>query len=90
MLTMKIKITGRVQGVFFRQSAQEKAINLGIKGTVRNCEDDSVEIIATGTKEQLGKLIQWCKVGPPKADVIDVTTQELSLQEFRNFSIVRY
>jgi acylphosphatase len=87
---MKIKITGRVQGVFFRQSAQEKAINLGIKGTVRNCEDDSVEIIATGTKEQLGKLIQWCKVGPPKADVIDVTTQELSLQEFRNFSIVRY
>jgi acylphosphatase len=90
MLTMKIKITGRVQGVFFRQSAQEKAINLGVKGTVRNCEDDSVEIVATGTKEQLDKLIQWCRVGPPRADVTDVTTQELSLQEFRNFSIVRY
>lgn len=90
MLTMKIKITGRVQGVFFRQSAREKAISLGIKGTVRNCEDDSVEIIATGTKEQLDKLIQWCRVGPPRAEVTDVTSQELSLQEFRNFSIVRY
>jgi len=87
---MKIKITGRVQGVFFRQSAREKAISLGIKGTVRNCEDDSVEIIATGTKEQLDKLIQWCRVGPPRAEVTDVTSQELSLQEFRNFSIVRY
>jgi acylphosphatase len=87
---MKIKITGRVQGVFFRQSAREKAFNLGIMGTVRNCEDDSVEIIATGTKEQLDKLIQWCRVGPPRAEVTDVTSQELSLQEFRNFSIVRY
>lgn len=90
MLTMKIKITGQVQGVFFRQSAREKAIDLGIKGTVRNCEDDSVEIIATGTKEQLDKLIQWCRMGPPRAEVTDVTSQELSLQEFRNFSIIRF
>ena len=79
-----------MQGVFFRQSTQEKANQLGIKGTVKNCEDDNVEIIATGTKEQLDKLAAWCWEGPPKATVINVTTQELSLQQFYNFSIIRY
>ncbi len=90
MQTIQIKISGRVQGVFFRQSAKEKADSLGIKGTVRNCEDDSVEIIATGTKEQLDELGEWCWKGPARAIVTDVNTQELSLQEFKNFSIIRY
>ena len=90
MQTIRIKVEGRVQGVFFRQSTQEKANQLGIKGTVKNCDDDSVEIIATGTKEQLDKLVAWCREGPPKANVINVTTQELSLQQFYNFSIIRY
>jgi acylphosphatase len=89
MQTFRIEIEGQVQGVFYRQSTQEKALKLGIKGTVRNCEDDSVEIIATGTKEQLEKLISWCWKGPPKATVTNVTTQELSLQLFNNFSIIR-
>jgi acylphosphatase len=90
MQTMRIKVEGRVQGVFFRQSTQEKATQLGIKGTVKNCDDDSVEIIATGTKDQIDKLVAWCREGPPKANVINVTTQELSLQQFYNFSIIRY
>ena len=89
MQTIRINITGRVQGVFFRQSTQEKAIHLGIKGTVRNCEDDSVEIIATGEREQLDKLIAWCREGPPRAKVDNVKTQELSLQQFNHFSIIR-
>ena len=90
MKTIKIKVEGQVQGVFFRQTTQEKARELGLKGTVKNCDDDSVEIIATGTKEQLDKLINWCREGPPRATVTNVTTQELSLQTFYNFSIIRY
>jgi len=90
MQTIKIRVEGQVQGVFFRQSTMEKANQLGIKGTVKNCEDDSVEIVATGTKEQLDKLIAWCWKGPPKASVTNVTTQDLSLQQFYNFSIIRY
>jgi acylphosphatase len=90
MQTIKIKVEGRVQGVFFRQSTQEKARDLGIKGTVKNCDDDSVEVVATGMKEQLDRLVEWCWEGPPKAKVINVTTQELSLQQFYNFSIIRY
>jgi len=90
MQTIRIKIEGNVQGVFYRQSAQEKALALGIKGTVKNCDDDSVEIIATGMKEHLDKLIQWCWEGPPRAVVTNVTTQELPLQQFSYFSIVRF
>jgi acylphosphatase len=90
MQTIKIRVEGTVQGVFFRQSTQEKANQLGVKGTVKNCDDDSVEIIATGTNEQLDKLVTWCWEGPPRAIVINVTTQELSLQPFNNFSIIRY
>jgi len=90
MKTIKIKVEGQVQGVFSRQTTQEKARELGLKGTVKNCDDDSVEIIATGTKEQLDKLITWCREGPPRATVTNVTTQELSLQTFYNFSIIRY
>ena len=90
MQTIKIKVEGDVQGVFFRQSAQEKATELGIKGTVKNCNDDSVEIVATGSKEQLDKLVAWCWEGPPRAAVRNVITQDLSLQQFYNFSIIRY
>ena len=90
MQTIRVKIEGQVQGVFFRQSTQEKARELGIKGSVKHCDDASVEIIATGTKEQLDKLVAWCWEGPPKAKVINVGTQELSLQQFYNFSIIRY
>jgi acylphosphatase len=90
MNTIRIKIEGRVQGVFYRQSAQEKAMSLDIKGTVKNCEDDTVEIIATGAKKQLDELVRWCWQGPPRAKVTNVTTQELSLQQFNYFSILRY
>ena len=90
MKTIKIKVEGQVQGVFFSQTTQEKARELGLKGTVKNCDDDSVEIIATGTKEQLDRLVTWCRGGPPRATVTNVTTQELSLQQFYNFSIIRY
>lgn len=89
MQTIRINITGKVQGVFYRQSTKEKADALGIKGTVRNCKDESVEIIATGTKEQLNALVEWCRKGPPRAIVMDVSSQELSLQAFGNFSIIR-
>ena len=88
--TIEINVSGRVQGVFYRQSTKEKAVELGIKGKVMNLDNGNVKIIATGTKEQLNKLIDWCKTGPPKARVTHVDVRELSLQSFENFSIVRF
>jgi len=89
MKTLRIKVSGRVHGVFFRQSTQEKALELDLKGTVRNCEDDTVEIIATGKEDQLAELINWCHKGPSRAQVTGVSTQELSLRQFNSFFIIR-
>ncbi|HVT86054.1 MAG TPA: acylphosphatase [Chitinophagaceae bacterium] len=88
--TISIIVSGRVQGVFFRQSAKEVAQRLNISGEVRNLNDGDVEIIATGTKEQLEDLIEWCKQGPPRAAVTEVKFKSLPLQEFVHFTIKRF
>lgn len=87
--TVSIIITGKVQGVFYRQSTKELATVLGVRGEVKNMPDDSVHIVATGTDEQIERLITWCKQGPPKAKVTNVATEELPLKTFDKFSVVR-
>ena len=88
-LTKRLIISGKVQGVFYRQTAMEKAREFGIRGTVRNLDDGNVEIIATGTKEQLEKMTAWCHEGPPRAKVDNVRVEELPLQQFDRFSVIR-
>ncbi len=66
---VEIIVTGMVQGVFFRVSTREVAQKLGVRGTVRNLSDGSVEIIAEGKEEKLNKLIRFAKNGPPSAKV---------------------
>ncbi|HKB45430.1 MAG TPA: acylphosphatase [Chitinophagaceae bacterium] len=87
--TISIIVSGNVQGVFYRQSAREKALAIGVKGKVMNLSNGDVQIIATGTKEQLDKLLEWCRQGPPKAKVSNVTSHELPLQQFDSFYIER-
>jgi acylphosphatase len=65
-------IEGRVQGVFFRDSTRREAIELGLKGWVKNRFDGSVEVVAEGPKEKIETLIAWCHHGPPIARVTKV------------------
>jgi len=88
LLTKKIIVTGKVQGVFFRQSAKMTARSLGITGYVKNMPDGSVFIIATGTEIQLFKLIEWCHQGPLRAEVLFVESANLPIQKFLKFSIL--
>lgn len=87
--TISIIVKGKVQGVFFRQSTREKAIMLGITGTVANKPDGSVYIVATGTKEQLDALTAWSKTGPPRAMVSGIDVKEESAKDFTDFRIVK-
>ncbi|HEY1202655.1 MAG TPA: acylphosphatase, partial [Niastella sp.] len=64
LLTISITVSGLVQGVYYRQSTKEKALELGISGVVKNLPNGDVHILATGTNDQLGQLVEWCKVGP--------------------------
>ena len=66
------KIRGRVQGVYFRASAVQRAQELGLTGWVKNCADGSVEGVAEGARPELEKLVAWCGQGPSGARVIDV------------------
>ena len=85
--TVLINVSGRVQGVFYRQSTREKAVALNITGKIKNLPDENVEIIATGNKEQLEKLVDWCRQGPPKAQVRNLIVKEIDVQHFDIFSI---
>ena len=87
--TISIVVRGKVQGVFFRQSTREKAIELSLTGKVYNQPDGSVQVIATGLAEQLALLTAWCRQGPPKARVSDTEVRPLPLQYFDSFIIER-
>ena len=87
--TISILVSGKVQGVFFRQGTKELAGLEGITGEVSNTPDGKVFIQATGTPAQLGKLLEWCRQGPPKAIVTSVEQKEIPLQSFTGFRIVR-
>jgi acylphosphatase len=88
--TFLIVVSGKVQGVYYRQSAKQKALELGISGTVQNLRDGSVLLIATGATEQLNKLVDWCRQGPPAAKVTGVQVQEEEeAREFIGFTIQR-
>ncbi|OGI38849.1 MAG: acylphosphatase, partial [Candidatus Muproteobacteria bacterium RBG_16_62_13] len=57
-------VSGQVQGVFFRATAQETANALGLCGWVRNTGDDRVELVACGSEASLGELERWLRRGP--------------------------
>jgi len=83
-----ILISGRVQGVFFRAHAVERALALGLTGWVRNTPQ-GVEIIAEGERQKLEKLIEWCKKGPPAAKVDFLKFEwEKPKKEFKSFKIL--
>lgn len=86
MATAKFIVTGRVQGVFYRASARQRALELGLVGYARNQPDGSVEVVASGLDAALDALQSWLQQGPPAARVAQVTRAaqaEQALQGFR-------
>lgn len=69
MPRLQVLISGRVQGVFYRGSAEAVARQLGLAGWVRNLPDGRVELLAEGPREALEQLRTWCQHGPPEARV---------------------
>jgi acylphosphatase len=89
MPTVHIIVKGKVQGVFFRASAQEAAEACGVKGWVRNTEEGYVELMASGTDEQVKKFVDWCRKGPSRAVVTDVLIEPKEEESFKGFKVVR-
>ena len=70
-------IHGRVQGVGFRGTCSRRALDLGLKGWVRNCRDGSVEVQVEGLPHAIAELRAWCEQGPPGARVKQVLPIQL-------------
>lgn len=85
---VRMKVYGRVQGVFFRQSAAFVADKLGVFGYIRNLDDGSVEAVYEGEEEAVKKMVEWTKKGPPTAKVTSFSiTYEPYKGEFKEFEI---
>jgi acylphosphatase len=71
-LRLRLHITGRVQGVWYRGATEAEARRLGVDGWVRNLPDGSVEAIVQGEPAAVRALVDWCREGPPGARVAAV------------------
>lgn len=89
MKHIAIKITGKVQGVFFRASTKAVADQMGIKGFVKNQKDGTVYIEAEATATFLDMFVEWCNEGPEKAKVENVEVSEGEFKNYRNFEVVK-
>jgi acylphosphatase len=85
MKAVALRIRGRVQGVYFRGSAQDEAERLGIVGYARNESDGSVAAFAQGEDAAVDQFVEWCRHGPPSARVSAVEVTESAPQNFRGF-----
>lgn len=83
--TKKLKIFGRVQGVYFRESMCREAQHLGITGWVRNNRDGTVEAVVQGTATAVAAIIRWAEIGPELAQVDQVEISEVS-GEYTDFA----
>lgn len=68
----RLLISGRVQGVFFRASTRDAAVQIGVGGWVRNLSDGRVEAWIQGDDHQVGQLVAWCRQGPEYARVDEI------------------
>jgi acylphosphatase len=84
---ISIKVSGKVQGVYFRDSTQKEAKKLDICGFVRNEKDGSVYIEAEGKPTDLERFKEWCKVGPSAAKVTKIVVEEAAIKGFEKFEM---
>lgn len=76
-----VLVSGKVQGVFFRQNTRLKAISLGVNGWIRNLDDGRVEAIFEGEEFAVNEIVEYCRIGPKYAQVEKV---EVDYDDYKN------
>jgi acylphosphatase len=84
---VRVQISGRVQGVFYRLWAQEQARGLGVNGWVRNCLGGDVEGHFEGPEEAVDALVAVCRNGPPSAFVANIAIEDVGPIDCRSFEV---
>jgi acylphosphatase len=83
----RVLVSGRVQGVFFRGTCQEVAEQHGVNGWVRNLPDGTVEAVFEGPAEDVHRLVEWSRQGPPHAVVEDVRVRQEPPEGISGFAV---
>jgi acylphosphatase len=89
VLRLRVRVRGRVQGVWFRESTRREAERLGVRGWVRNCPDGSVEAVLEGPHAIVRELETWLHHGPSGARVVDVQSAEEPAAGETDFRVAR-
>ena len=87
MICKRCIVTGRVQGVWYRDTTRHKATSLGVKGHARNLPDGTVEVLACGEAEAVGALCDWLWEGSPMSEVARVTCSQVDIEQPKDFAI---
>jgi len=80
LIAKRCHVSGRVQGVYYRASARDKAIALGVSGYARNLNDGRVEVLAVGSQGAVEAFVQWLWVGSPASRVDQVEVQDVRFE----------
>jgi acylphosphatase len=87
MIAVHVRISGRVQGVFYRAFTQERARALGVNGFVRNIPGGGVEAMLEGERKSVGELLKAMKSGPSGAIILGMEFSELESKGYEDFEI---
>jgi acylphosphatase len=87
-ICVRCTVAGLVQGVFFRASAREEALRLGVSGHARNLPDGRVEVLACGEPEAVNQMREWLRRGPPQAQVTGLACEAVEPQPLSGFSTI--
>jgi acylphosphatase len=80
-------VSGRVQGVFFRDTARREADSKGVAGSARNLPDGTVEVVLEGAPGAVAEMVKWCRQGPPQAHVSGIEVTDSDPEGLRGFEI---
>ena len=86
--SVRLYITGTVQGVFFRAFIKENAEKLNVKGFTRNLEDGRIEVFIEGDSEAVNKMTELCKKGPKHSQIRNVEIKPERFQDFKVFKVL--
>jgi len=87
MIAVHVRVSGRVEGVYYRAFTRDKAIALGVKGCVRNVPGGGVEAVLEGDRKTVGELLKAMKTGPTGAIVLGMELSELEARGYEDFEI---
>lgn len=87
MKTLRVKIKGVVQGIFFRKFVKDNADELSVRGFVRNLEDGRIEMVMEGKDDKVNELLIKCKKGPKHSEIKEIEIEEIKHQGFKDFKI---